>query len=50
MVNGKVTWEETVDPQGCNANPTNYESYSRDPVRTPYQWDASHKAGERYLI
>ncbi|KAI8118981.1 putative maltase H [Lucilia cuprina] len=45
MVNGKVTWEETVDTQGCNASPETYESYSRDPERTPYQWDASNKAG-----
>ncbi|XP_011178703.2 maltase A1 [Zeugodacus cucurbitae] len=45
MTDGEVTWEETVDPQGCNANPSNYESYSRDPCRTPYQWDASKNAG-----
>lgn len=45
MVNGKVTWSETVDTQGCNSNPEVYESYSRDPERTPYQWDASSKAG-----
>ncbi|XP_049307676.1 maltase A1-like isoform X2 [Bactrocera dorsalis] len=45
MTDGKVTWEQTVDPQGCNANPSNYESYSRDPCRTPYQWDATKNAG-----
>ncbi|XP_061391892.1 maltase A1-like [Musca vetustissima] len=45
MVNGNVTWEETVDTQGCSSSPETYESYSRDPERTPYQWDASNKAG-----
>ncbi|XP_036332353.1 maltase A1-like [Rhagoletis pomonella] len=45
MTDGKITWEQTVDPSGCNANPSNYESYSRDPCRTPYQWDASKNAG-----
>ncbi|XP_014099583.2 maltase A1 [Bactrocera oleae] len=45
MTDGKVTWEQTVDPQGCNANPNNYENYSRDPCRTPYQWDATKNAG-----
>lgn len=45
MVNGKVTWEETVDTQGCSSSPQTYESYSRDPERTPYQWDASSNAG-----
>lgn len=45
MVNGKVTWEETVDTQGCQSSPETYENYSRDPARTPYQWDASNMAG-----
>lgn len=45
MVNGKVSWEETVDTSGCSASPETYENYSRDPTRTPYQWDASNKAG-----
>lgn len=45
MVNGKVSWEETVDTQGCSSSPQTYESYSRDPERTPYQWDGSNKAG-----
>ncbi|XP_017484307.1 PREDICTED: maltase A1-like [Rhagoletis zephyria] len=45
MTDGKITWEQTVDPSGRNANPSNYESYSRDPCRTPYQWDATKNAG-----
>lgn len=42
-----ITWEESVDPQACNANPQTYYGYSRDPARTPYQWDASNLAGKR---
>jgi alpha-glucosidase len=40
-----LSWEETVDPQGCNTNPQDYQSVSRDPVRTPLQWDSTTAAG-----
>lgn len=43
-----ITWEDTVDPQACNTNNPNpdiYKSYSRDPQRTPFQWDDSPNAG-----
>jgi alpha-glucosidase len=40
-----ISWEQTVDPQGCNTNPQVYESVSRDPARTPLQWDSSTSAG-----
>ncbi|XP_017468120.1 PREDICTED: maltase A3-like [Rhagoletis zephyria] len=40
-----ISWEETVDPQGCQSNPEVYERLSRDPVRTPFQWNDGHKAG-----
>lgn len=40
-----ITFEQTVDPQGVNLGPENYKWASRDPVRTPYQWDDSKYAG-----
>jgi len=40
-----LTWEQTVDPAGCQAGPEKYEQYSRDPCRTPMQWNASRNAG-----
>lgn len=40
-----ITWAETLDPQGCNAGEENYKWASRDPQRTPYQWDDSTNAG-----
>ncbi|XP_037914201.1 maltase A1 [Hermetia illucens] len=40
-----IPWNETVDPQACNTNPDVFQSFSRDPARTPFQWDASTNAG-----
>ncbi|XP_073813075.1 maltase A1-like [Musca autumnalis] len=40
-----ISWEDSVDPQACNGNPDTYYGLSRDPARTPYQWDASNLAG-----
>lgn len=37
-----ITFEQTVDPQGKNLGPENYKWASRDPVRTPFQWDSSN--------
>lgn len=47
MVDGYVSWEDTVDPSGCNTNdPINYVNSSRDPERTPFQWNAEKNAGK----
>ncbi|CAK1544244.1 unnamed protein product [Leptosia nina] len=46
LVDGYVSWEDTVDPSGCNTNdPVNYVKYSRDPERTPFQWNSDKNAG-----
>lgn len=45
MENRVMTWEETVDPPGCNAGPLHYKRTSRDPMRTPFQWDNTTSAG-----
>ncbi|XP_052898991.1 maltase 1-like [Anopheles moucheti] len=43
--NPKLSWEDSVDPQGCKAGPVMYMLKSRDPQRTPFQWDDTHNAG-----
>ncbi|KAK0161426.1 hypothetical protein PV327_009897 [Microctonus hyperodae] len=40
-----LTYAQTVDPAGCNAGPNRYYLYSRDPERTPFQWDDTLSAG-----
>ncbi|XP_045458432.1 maltase A1-like [Melitaea cinxia] len=46
MRDGYVSWEDTVDVAACNqGNPDNYLEFSRDPARTPYQWDNTTSAG-----
>ncbi|XP_055386119.1 maltase A3-like [Condylostylus longicornis] len=45
MLDGIISWEETVDPAGCNSNSSIYEKFSRDPCRTPFQWDDTKNAG-----
>lgn len=45
MTDRPMTWNETVDPAGCNAGQNRYYLKSRDPARTPYQWDNTTNAG-----
>ena len=39
MVDAEISYEDTMDPWGCNCGPLNYANCSRDPARTPMQWD-----------
>jgi len=43
-----ISWEDTKDPQGCIAGKEGYEKASRDPARTPFQWDNTISAGRYY--
>lgn len=45
MTDVNLSWEETVDPQACRTNPDDYDAVSRDPARTPFQWDDTPNAG-----
>ncbi|XP_070505146.1 maltase 2-like [Chironomus tepperi] len=43
--NNDITWEETEDPQACQSNSSIYKQFTRDPVRTPMQWDDTPLGG-----
>ncbi|XP_055705153.1 maltase A3-like [Phlebotomus papatasi] len=45
MMDVFVTWEDSVDPAACNSDPDHYLEFSRDPARTPFQWDDSTSSG-----
>ncbi|CAK1544243.1 unnamed protein product [Leptosia nina] len=46
MVNGFVPWSETRDPLACNTDdPVNFIEVTRDPFRTPFQWNNGKNAG-----
>ncbi|XP_043260144.1 alpha-glucosidase-like [Colletes gigas] len=45
MPDAEISWEDTKDPLGCVAGKEGYKSTSRDPARTPFQWDRSKAAG-----
>lgn len=40
-----LSWSQTVDPAACNTNPDIYENFSRDPERTPFQWNNQKNGG-----
>lgn len=44
--NCDISWEDTQDPQALQGgNSETYKALSRDPVRTPFQWDTTAQAG-----
>jgi alpha-glucosidase len=45
MEDTDVSWEQTKDTAGINAGPEKYKLFSRDPERTPMQWNAGMNAG-----
>lgn len=45
MTDQWLSWKDTVDPAACNSNPSIYEQFSRDPERTPFQWNDDKNAG-----
>lgn len=40
-----ISWDDTHDLQACSASPEDYNEFSRDPQRTPFQWDGTNYAG-----
>ncbi|XP_011178629.1 maltase 2 isoform X2 [Zeugodacus cucurbitae] len=40
-----ISWEDTVDPPARNVGREKYKDVSRDPERTPYQWNTQKNAG-----
>ncbi|XP_050320995.1 maltase 2-like [Bactrocera neohumeralis] len=40
-----ISWEDTVDPPARNVGREKYKQVSRDPERTPYQWNTQKNAG-----
>uniref|UniRef100_A0A1B6CRX6 alpha-glucosidase n=1 Tax=Clastoptera arizonana TaxID=38151 RepID=A0A1B6CRX6_9HEMI len=45
MTDTFLRYDETKDPRGYNLGPDDYVIGSRDPARTPLQWDTSVNAG-----
>ena len=39
--NLNISYFETQDPKGCNCGPERYMECSRDPERTPFQWNSA---------
>ncbi|XP_045120474.1 maltase A1-like [Portunus trituberculatus] len=40
-----ISWEDTKDPEGCRWGRDHYQEHSRDPERTPMQWNGGYMAG-----
>lgn len=46
----EISWEDTVDPPAKNVGEELYQEVSRDPERTPFQWNNKKNAGTSGLI
>lgn len=40
-----ISWNDTTDMWACNSNSVDYKMLSRDPNRTPFQWNGSINGG-----
>ncbi|XP_055372352.1 maltase A1-like [Condylostylus longicornis] len=45
MIDGDIKFEDSKDPAAIRAGPEKYQKFTRDPARTPMQWDDSTSAG-----
>ena len=45
MTDTSISWEDTLDPAGLACGPDRYQECSRDPQRTPFQWNNQTNAG-----
>ncbi|XP_058460706.1 maltase A1-like [Malaya genurostris] len=45
MTDYELTWAETKDPAACQTSPDDYQTYTRDPARTPFHWNNGTMAG-----
>lgn len=45
MLDTKISWDKTIDPMGCARDINSYKYFSRDPARTPMQWNITISAG-----
>jgi len=45
-----ISWKDTQDPQACSMGKAYYAIASRDPERTPFQWNTEKNAGRRRIF
>lgn len=50
MLDQHLSYKDTQDPQACKDGPEMYHLTSRDPQRTPFQWDNTPNAGRLDLV